>query len=127
MKRKTMTKRLLSMRLSVIMMLGCVPISAFAANVNSRAVENRVVDYHTLDQWKNYFGILGSNPNDLLLSTEYAGGVWTDKSVFSADDIPAQLLAAKYNGKSIALDDTGENFLVSLSAIASNKQRNTRQ
>ena len=122
MKRKTMTKRLLSMLLSVIMMLGCVPISAFAANVNSRAVENRVVDYHTLDQWKNYFGILGSNPNDLLLSTEYAGGVWTDKSVFSADDIPAQLLAAKYNGKSIALDDTGENFLVSLSAIASNKQ-----
>ncbi len=84
--------------------------------------DGTLVDPHTLDQWQNYFGVQTNDPNDVSLTTEYAGGVWTDKSVFDPDTVPSQLTDAKYNGNSFALTDKGDNFLVALSAMASNKQ-----
>lgn len=80
------------------------------------------VDPHTLDEWKQYFGIQTDHINDVELTTEFAGGVWTDKSVFDPALLPDQLTDAKYNGKSFSITDRGDNFLVALSAIASNKQ-----
>ena len=122
MKTRKMTDRIISMVLCVIMLFGLLPAGMFMISAGASSSMERIVDEHTLDQWKQYFGIQADNANDVLLSTEYAGGVWTDKSVFSADNIPSQITDATYNGKPISMNDKGDNFLVSLSAIASNKQ-----
>ena len=95
-----------------------LPVTALGA----AAQDNRTVDPHTLDQWKNYFGVMDGSYNDVKLTTEYAGGVWTDKSVFSPADLPTQLTNATYQGEGFEITDQGDNFVVSLSALASNKE-----
>jgi len=110
-------KRVLCVLLCVMLLLSNLTILTAAA-----AADNTTVDPHTLDQWKKYFGVQTEDPNDVELSTEYAGGVWTDKSVFDPENVPAQLTDAKYEGETFSLTDKGDNFLVALSAIASNKQ-----
>ncbi|MBQ9963668.1 MAG: hypothetical protein IJP14_00940 [Clostridia bacterium] len=90
--------------------------------VGAATVDNRVADPHTLDQWKNFFDLQENHTQNVALSTEYAGAVWTDKSVFTPDALPSQLTGATYNGQGVTVANTGDNFVVALSAIASNKQ-----
>ncbi len=126
MKRRNGLQKVLSILLCLAMVIAWLPGSMFTAEAVSEAT--KVVDDHTLDQWKLYFGPRTGDPNGVTLSTEYAGGVWTDKSVFpmEEDKIPDQLKNAAYvNGgstTSISIKDTGDNFLVALSAMASNKE-----
>lgn len=115
-------KRLTALVLSIVMIVACLPAIAIGAKAASgEGRSNTTVDPHTLDQWKKYFGEMAANSNNVLLTTEYAGGVWTDKSVFDPNNLPSQLTGAKYNGASFDVTDKGDNFIVSLSAIASNK------
>ncbi len=119
-----LSQRLISLLICMAMLVATLPLGIFALSdeaISSAriAAPSRVVDNHTLDQWKNFFGI---QEGDASLTTEYAGGVWTDKSVFSPTNLPEQLTNAKYNGNGISIRDKGDNFLVALSAIASNKQ-----
>ncbi len=95
--------RLLSIFLCLAILLAYVPASVFYAE--AIPAENRVADPSTMDDWKDFF-----LPADGSLSTENAGGVWTNKSVL----MDAATLAG------ITKDDA-ESFLVALSAIASNK------
>ena len=95
-------KRLLAMLLCVAMVASYLPGMALSASAQTKA--DKVVDPSTMDDWQNFFG-----PNKL--STEFAGGVWTDKSVFTD--------ASAFSG--VTLDDPN-SFLVALSAISSNKQ-----
>ena len=81
-----------------------------------------MVDPHTLEQWRNFFGAQENHAQNVSVTTEYAGGVWTDKSVFKPGELPQLLTDATYNGQSIVAKDKGDNFVVALSAIASNKQ-----
>ena len=109
MKRYTKFQRLMSIALSIVMVLGLLPaITAAADDVSagSLAVGNPVVDPNTMDQWMEYFG-----PN--VLSTEFAGGVWTDKTVLANPDA--------FNGL-VNMKNPGRNFLIALSAIAANQQ-----
>ncbi len=100
MKKKFMTKAL-SLLVTVIMVVGMFPLFATADEP-----DNRVADISTMDNWKTFFG------TDVK-STENAGGVWTDKSVFlNADQFP----------DTVKMLDDKNNFLVALSAIASNKE-----
>lgn len=101
-------QRLLSLLLCLALIFGCIPMTAFAetARVVPAAVTNRVADPGTMNGWETYFG-----PN--VMSTEFAGGVWTDKSVFTdADSFRAE----------ITMDDPANNFIIALSAIAANQQ-----
>lgn len=75
-------------------------------------ITDRVVDNSTMDQWKTYFG-----PDHL--DTEFAGAVWTDKSVFK--DAGAFANASSVSGETVTMLDS-DNFLVALSAIASTKE-----
>lgn len=113
-------KRLLALLLCIAMVAAYLPGMTMPAKAATN--DNTTVDPETLDQWQNYFGQMAPNANNVALTTEYAGGVWTDKSVFDPDNIPGQLTSAKYNGNGISVTDNGENFLIALSAIASNKQ-----
>ena len=99
-KRYGVSKRIMAMLLSAVMVLSLVPVIHTAWAVST---EPKQADLSTLDSWKTFF-----DPADL--TTEHAGGVWTDKSVF-ADNGPF--------GAGIALEDD-KHFLVALSALGAN-------
>ena len=99
-KKKSTIKKIISMLTVVALLITCLPMYTNAAGTDV----NRIADPSTMDDWKNYFG-------STHLSTENAGGVWTDKSVFTD--------AASFGGTGISMNDE-DGFLVALSAIASN-------
>lgn len=107
MKNHTLFQKLTAMLLSIVLVLGMVPTGLAAATDAAPAVfSDRVADNNTMNGWQDFFG-----PN--VLSTEFAGGVWTDKSVFTnADNFRAE----------ITMDDPENNFLIALSTIAANQQ-----
>jgi len=95
-------KRLLALLLCVAMIAVYLP--SMAMNVSAADEINKVADPSTMNDWENFFG-----PNKL--STEFAGGVWTDKSVFTD--------ASAFSG--VTMDDAN-SFLVAMSAIAASKK-----
>ncbi len=104
-------KRLLSLVLCLALIAGLLPAVFAAASepvpfVLADQIESRVADPATLNDWQAFFG-----PD--TKTTEYAGGVWTDKSVFTA--VPSQF-------STVTMDDADTNFLVALSAIGSTKE-----
>ena len=99
---KYLMKRLMSLLLCLSMIIAWVP--AGAATVSAVQSGNRTADPATLNQWQDYFG-----SDDL--STEFAGGVWTDKSV---------MLDGTRLG--VGMKDGDSNFLIALSALAANQQ-----
>ena len=105
--------------LTLVMVLGMVPPMTVTA-VGADAV-TRVADPSTLNEYQELF--LTPDAIGVELTTENAGGIWTDKSVFSAGAVPAELTGAtSEENTTISVTDTGDNFLVALSAIASNKE-----
>lgn len=103
MKRK-FTKRLICALLSIVLVMSCLPLSSFAVESNSSF--NRKVDANTMNNWTRYFDLNN-------LNTQNAGGVWTDKSVFTD--------ASAFPSNVTMLDDN-KNFLTALSALAANKE-----
>lgn len=103
--KNNLTKRILSLLLVISLVAAYVPLSAAAA-ANDAAHFRRVADANTMDGWKNYFSLTD-------LNTANAGGVWTDKSVFTD--------ASAFGGM-ITMTDSQRNFLTALSAIAANKE-----
>ena len=99
--------RLLAMVLAFVLVLGMAPKTAFTATAVE--YETKVADPSTLNGWQKYFGTAAQAMNGRV-DTEYAGGVWTDKSVFTD--------ASAFSG--VTLTDES-NFLVALSAIAANE------
>ncbi len=103
--RTLFSKRMLSIVLCIAMLMAYLPLSTVAADV-SNANFNRVVDEYTMNNWTKYFDLNN-------LDTTNAGGVWTDKSVFTdASAFP----------NSVTMLDDSKNFLTALSAIATNKE-----
>jgi len=98
-------QKLLALVLTLVLVIGLLPNVQLPAAAAIQAAD-RVADPSTLNEWENYFG-----PN--VLSTEFAGGVWTDKSVFTN--------ASAFRAE-ITMDDPANNFLIALSAIAANQQ-----
>jgi hypothetical protein len=113
MKKRNILERVLSWVLTLAMVLSLVPAISMQsiAAVDDFIVE-RIADDSTMDQWKVYFG-----PDHL--DTEFAGAVWTDKSVFK--DAGAFSNAVSLRNERVTMLNP-DNFLVALSAIASNKE-----
>ena len=115
MKKRVWMKKVLSLALVLIMVLGMVPSAVLADEPSAQATTyGKVVDPATVNTWKNYFPTTGA------ITTENAGGVWTDKSVFKT--------VSDYTGAtnetedfSLSMKDEANNFLVALSAMASTK------
>lgn len=98
------------MLLVLIMCFGMLPSMAVTANGDTRKV-----DPSTMDEWKELVGALATD-----LDTSQAGGVWTDKSVFTSDDLFSALKDLNGEDTEITLDSDND-FLVVLSALAANK------
>ena len=105
-------KKLLSVFLTAIMLFSMIPVSQFNASAANDSF-TKVTDPSTLNDWKAFFG-----PN--ATNTTWAGGVWSDKSVFST---AAEYIAAtdEAEGNDFRLSVGEDNFLVALSTIASSK------
>lgn len=100
-------KRIMAIILALAIFVATLPTFVTMAAVGgTEEYYRRSVDQNTMDNWKNYFSLTD-------ISTENAGGVWTDKSVFTD--------ASAFNGK-ITMNDSEKNFLTALSAIAANKE-----
>ena len=106
MKMKKLGKRLLSLMLCLTLLLAYLPAGLLTVGGAEAPLEvisgSKKADPSTIN-WENFFG-----PDKM--DTEYAGGVWTDKSVFTGEssELPG-----------VTMNDSG-NFLIALSAIASN-------
>ena len=105
MKIYTIPKRLIAMLLSIVLVLSVMPTVAVKADVVQSSV---MADPGTVDTWRDAFLPGG------MASTEHAGGIWTDKSVFTSQNI-----ATAFPGIS-GLGVGQDNFLVALSALGSN-------
>ena len=119
-------RRIVSMILCLAMIGALLPefVLPAKAAVSVQEISGKTVDPSTLEDWMQYFG-----PD--AMTTEYIGGVWTDKSVFksfsdylSADGINTVMgpNAAVSSQVAQMLQTDPENFLVALSAIAANQQ-----
>ncbi len=120
--RKTITKKVISILLCLVLMISYIPTSVLFSKADIE--DTKITDPSTMNDWKVLFG-----PD--ALSTEYAGGVWTDKSVFgNFNDYLTEAGISQLQGPTSAITDevrdmlnTGsENFLVAMSAIAANQQ-----
>ncbi len=106
-----LSKKIVSVLLSMALLLSFVPLSAFAATgyTYEGGAGTTVAD---LDTSNKYSESLGDNA-----STEYAGRIWTDKSVYDSD-----VTFATFGGgtSTIKLNEgkTGEDFLIAYSALA---------
>ena len=101
---KSFGKRITSMFLVLSLLMTMLPLMASMAGA-ATVKGNRVADPSTMDSWKDFFPITGN------LSTENAGAIWMDKSVFTD--------ASAFAGTGITQSDP-ESFLVALSTMASN-------
>ncbi len=112
MKTRRFFKRFISIVLVISMMLAITP--AVFANTRAAQVSPYVLesDAVTLNGWESFFG---ANYFD----TVNAGGVWTDKSVFTDASLLGSLVGI--DGSSVSVSAGQNNFLVALSAMAANK------
>ena len=95
--------RITSLILTVAILLTLIPFTFLVTSADDNT--NRIADPSTMDAWKQLFPISGE------ISTENAGGVWMDKSVFTD--------ATAFSHLGISQDDP-ESFIVALSSIAAN-------
>ncbi len=104
--RNQLIKKILSVLVCFTLVMSYVPtlsLNVTAADPTLNILSgSKKADPSTIN-WETYFGLS-------KMDTEFAGGVWTDKSVFTdtTDELPGVTLT----------DD--DNFLVALSSIASN-------
>ena len=99
--KNSLFKRFVAMLLCLTMVFGSVPVT-FAAETDGGY--DQVADLSTINYWENFFG---KNKG-----TKNAGLVWTDKSVLTNEQVS--------NLGSVSVEEN--NFLVALSAMASNKE-----
>lgn len=97
-------KRIASVCFALAILFAAIPLTALPLSAVSIHA-SRIADPSTMDDWLDFFPISDG------VSTENAGGVWMDKSVFTD--------AAAFVGLGISQDDPN-SFLVALSAMAAN-------
>ncbi len=101
------SRKLISIIVCIALLMSYLPIM-LTASAAENDFYNRVVDANTMDGWRDYFDL-----REGYLDTSNAGGIWTDKSVFTD---------ASVFPDSIQMINDDENFLTALSAIAANKE-----
>ncbi|MBP3692401.1 MAG: VWA domain-containing protein, partial [Clostridia bacterium] len=104
--------KILSVVIALAVLFCSIPLGVFT--VSAAPASTSIADAPTLDNWKHWF------PDN---NTRYAGGVYVDKSVFTASDATAYYANDIADKLNFGTDNFGnENFLVSLSAIGSNTE-----
>lgn len=113
-------KKLFSFVLALILFVTAVPVADLNVSAATLDIRNQVSDPSTIDQWQDFFGV-GENGK---ISTEYAGAVWTDKSVFTKKNLGTSFSNVDKSslGRDLSISVGDDNFLVAMSALSSTKQ-----
>ena len=114
-KRPEFTKRLLSIFLCFVMLLTYLPMTvldAFAAGGEEYYKGGAGTKISDLDTSSKYSESLGDNA-----STEYAGRIWTDKSVYTGD-VTFNVFGGGTSTIKLNENKNGEDFLIAYSALA---------
>ena len=110
----SLSNRLIAFALSLVLVFSILPamsIQADAASIVEGILSSQTVaDPSTMNAWEK----TAFNPKNL--STEHAGGIWTDKTVLTQSAAFAQ--GSLLNGMNIQMNK--DNLLVVLSALAAN-------
>lgn len=109
--KRRMTRRWISLALCLAMILSFVPNMGTIVRAAVDITGGKVADAGTMNSWQQLF-----DPNNI--STEHAGGIWTDKSVFVNQNGFVNLKDGEGNDITLSTDD--DSFLVALSALAAN-------
>ena len=117
MNKTSFSKRIMALFLTLAMVIGLIPnvaLPVFAAEQANLTAIGKVVDPSSFDNWRDYYGNNSLLPDGSRgISTWKAGGVWTDKSVYAdSSAFP----------NSVTMNNRDKNFLVALSALASNEE-----
>ena len=116
--KKTIGQRFLSVLLCLVMVVSCLPAAsmmpAIAVGESRLAGLTRVADPSTKDSWQDYYGT-GAD-----ISTDNAGGIWTDKSVFTDASAFSNVTTDSQGNPVTVTMANGEDMLVALSAMGSN-------
>lgn len=106
-------KKLLSVILCFALIMSYLPLTALITSAASESTS--VADPKTLGSWQNWFS------KD---STRYAGGVFLDKSVYTATEaVTDSYFADVKSSLAFGEDNFGnDNFMVALSALGSNSE-----
>ena len=107
--------RFLSIFLCLAVLFTCLPISMMAFAAESEYKGGAGVKVSDLDTSTKYSESLGDNA-----STEYAGRVWTDKSVYTGD-VTFDTFGGGKSTIKLNENSNGEDFLVAYSALATSK------
>ncbi len=108
----TLLSKLLSFVLALTVLLGVMPIMSLSADEDSTSI----ADPKTIDNWQYWFS---------KESSRYAGGIFIDKSVYTAKEAvaPNSYFYDIANKLKFGKDNFGnDNFMVSLSAVGSTTQ-----
>jgi len=105
-------KRALASLICIIMIVSMMIVAIPGSAANNFGKVDRVVDTATTDDWQKLFG-------EDIDDTSAAGSIWGDKSVFVSPDKLNEYIDGTQS--EISMLNSDENFLVALSAIASNK------
>ncbi len=81
---KNTMKKMLSLIMALMVVLGMFPVITAIADTDPY---NRLVDAPTINDYTRYFG-------EQVTHTEFAGAVWSDKSVFKDTPPPCRTLLA---------------------------------
>ncbi len=117
---RTAIKKTIALLLALTVFAVTLPTAGLFASAATADYYSRVTDGGTLDLWKEYFPVEGTQ--DRPLTTVNAGGVWTDKSVFTGAEAFGQLKDPEGANAAITMSDGNKNFLTAMSAIAANKE-----
>lgn len=115
--KKNIWKRVFSLVLCMVLVASYLPtgiLPAVAVGNNTALDIDKVADPNTMDDWRTYFG------TDSNFNTEFAGAVWTDKSVFT-DATAFSNISKDSQGNDVSITMTDPNdMLIALSAMGSN-------
>ncbi len=117
--KNNLLKRSIATILAITVMVVTLPVGNVFAAAETNYYD-RVTDASSIDGWKEFFPV--TNTANAPLSTENAGGVWTDKSVFTDSDAFGELIDRDGDDAAINMLNGSKNFLTALSAIAANKE-----
>ena len=119
-----MKRRFFSVILTLILLIGMLPANALPVYADTTNHELALEDVANLEYISDTDAIWGYRDYFKADSTEYAGAVWTDKSVFTKRDNLASHFAITKDSTDRTADITVEqdNFLISLSALAATKE-----
>ncbi len=105
--KRKFSHKLISVFLCVALLISCIPMAVMAASSGRASYITRIADPATADGWEEFF-----LPSDGTITTENAGGIWTNKSVYTDASALGNITMTDADGMLVALSTIASNMTV---------------